>query len=112
MKTPEIFDEIRPYETGEMKQAFEEMLSDRQFNRLTKGFLPWLPKAVVHGLLRLAFIGVKTPLDFQKRFMKPVVKHIIRKHTDGLTSNIRKPSGNARYMFLIPHYFVSVSMSA
>lgn len=44
MKTPEIFDEIRPYETGEMKQAFEEMLNDRQFNRLTKGFLPWLPR--------------------------------------------------------------------
>ena len=103
MKTPEIFDEIRPYETGEMKQAFEEMLNDRQFNRLTKGFLPWLPKAVVHGLLRLAFIGVKTPLDFQKRFMKPVVKHIIRKHTDGLTSNIRKPTGNARYTFVSNH---------
>jgi hypothetical protein len=103
MKTPEIFDEIRPYETGEMKQAFEEMLNDRQFNRLTKGFLPWLPKAIVHGLLRLAFIGVKTPLDFQKRFMKPVVKHIIRKHTDGLTSNIRKPSGNARYTFVSNH---------
>ncbi len=103
MKTPEIFDEIRPYETGEMKQAFEEMLNDRQFNRLTKGFLPWLPKAVVHSLLRLAFIGVKTPLDFQKRFMKPVVKHIIRKHTDGLTSNIRKPSGNARYTFVSNH---------
>ena len=103
MKTPEIFDEIRPYETGEMKQAFEEMLNDRQFNRLTKGFLPWLPKAVIHGLLRLAFIGVKTPLDFQKRFMKPVVKHIIRKHTDGLTSNIRKPTGNARYTFVSNH---------
>ena len=42
-------------------------------------------QGVRNGLLRLAFTGVKTPLDFQKRFMKPVVKYIIRKHTDGCT---------------------------
>jgi len=77
------FDEIRPYEAGEMKQAFEDLLNDRQFQVVLKGFVPWLPKAVRNGLLRLAFTGVKTPLDFQKRFMKPVVNYIIRKHTDG-----------------------------
>ena len=79
------FDEIRPYEASEMKQAFNELLNDRQFSLVLKGFAPWLPKAVRNGLLRLAFTGVKTPLDFQKRFMKPVVKWIIRKHTDGCT---------------------------
>ena len=77
------FDAIRPYEAGEMKQAFEELLADRQFNLVMKGFAPWMPKVVRNGLLRLAFAGIKTPLDFQKRFMKPVVNYIIRKHTDG-----------------------------
>ena len=66
-----------------MKQAFDDLLADRQFNVIMKGFAPWLPKSVRNGLLRLAFTGVKTPLDFQIRFMKPVVKYIIRKHTDG-----------------------------
>ena len=66
-----------------MKQAFEDLLRDRQFNIIMKGFAPWLPKSVRNGLLRLAFKGVNTPLDFQKRFMKPVVNYIIRKHTDG-----------------------------
>ena len=66
-----------------MKQAFEDLLSDRQFNAIMKGFAPWLPKSVRNGILRLAFKGVKTPLDFQKRFMKPVVNYVIRKHTDG-----------------------------
>jgi len=61
------------------------MLNDRQFNVLMKGFAPWLPKTVRNSLLRLAFMGVKTPLDFQKRFMKPIVNFIIRKHTDGCT---------------------------
>ena len=79
------FDEIRPYEPSEMKQAFNDLLNDRQFSLLLKGFVPWLPKSVRNGLLKLAFIGVKTPLDFQLRFMKPIVWHIIRKHTDGCT---------------------------
>ncbi len=85
MNIPEEFDEIRPYEPEEMRQAFNDLLNDRQFNVIMKGMLPWLPKAIRNGALRLAFTGVKTPLDFQKRFMKPVVKHIISKHTDGLT---------------------------
>ena len=79
------FDEIRPYEPEEMRQAFDDLLNDRQFNVLMKGIAPWLPKTVRNSLLRLAFTGVKTPLDFQKRFMKPIVKYIIRKHTDGCT---------------------------
>ena len=81
----EEFDEIRPYEVGEMKQAFEELINDRQFSLLLKGFVPWLPKSIRNGLLRLAFIGVKTPLDFQLRFMKPIVWYFVRKYTDGLS---------------------------
>ena len=79
------FDEIRPYEAHEMQQAFSDLLNDRQFSLVLKGFAPWLPKFVRNGLLRMAFHGVKTPLDFQKRFMKPIVRYIIWKHTDGCT---------------------------
>ena len=74
------YDEIRPYEAGEIKQAFEEMLADRQFAMVLKSFAPWMPKMLRNGLLRIAFTGVKTPLDFQLRFMKPVVKYIIPRH--------------------------------
>ena len=105
------FDEIRPYEPEEMKQAFNDLLNDRQFNLIMKGFAPWLPKSVRNGLLRLAFTGVKTPLDFQIRFMKPVVNYIIRKHTDGCTfdyaaiGNSEFGIGNSelRYTFISNH---------
>ena len=101
------FDERRPYEAGEMKQAFEDLLNDRQFSLVLKGFVPWLPKTMRNGLLRMAFTGVKTPLDFQKRFMKPVVKWIIRKHTDGCTFDDSALKGNskpqARYTFVSNH---------
>ena len=88
------FDEIRPYNADEMKEAFEGLINDRQFNVIMKGFVPWVPKSVRNGLLRLAFTGVKTPLDFQKRFMKPVAKHIIHKHTDGCTLDDSNLEGN------------------
>ena len=106
MNIPEEFAEIRPYEAEEMKQAFEELLNDRQFQLVLKGFAPWLPKSLRNGLLRLAFTGVKTPLDFQKRFMKPVVKYIMRKHTDGCKiedSSISNYSKNERYTFVSNH---------
>ena len=98
------FDEIRPYEPEEMRQAFEDLLNDRQFNVIMKGFAPWLPKGIRNGLLRLAFTGVKTPLDFQLRFMKPIVKYIIRKHTDGCTLDDHLLSTvNQRYTFVSNH---------
>ncbi len=99
------FDEIRPYEPEEMKQAFEDLINDRQFNVVMKGFAPWLPKGIRNGLLRLAFTGVKTPLDFQKRFMKPVVKYIIRKHTDGCSfdDTLLPQDKSQRYTFISNH---------
>ena len=102
------FDEIRPYEAEEMKQAFEDLLNDRQFQLILKGFVPWLPKSLRNGFLKLAFIGVKTPLDFQLRFMKPIVKYIIRKHTDGCSFDDRDlkgvdPQKVGRYTFVSNH---------
>lgn len=105
----EQFDGIRPYEPEEMKQAFNDLLADRQFNVVMKGLLPWLPKSMRNTLLRMAFIGVKTPLDFQLRFMKPVVKYIIRKHTDGCTfddsalSSACQNHHEQRYTFVSNH---------
>ena len=107
MKVPEEFSEIRPYEPEEMRQAFNELLNDRQLNVILRGFVPWLPKPVRNGLLRMAFAGVKTPLDFQKRFMKPIVKYIIRKHTDGCSFDDKLLIGNGshelRYTFVSNH---------
>ena len=100
------FDEIRPYEPEEMQQAFNDLLNDRQFSLVLKGFAPWLPKSIRNGLLTLAFKGVKTPLDFQKRFMKPVVRYIIWKHTDGCTFDdveLKGLSKENRYTFLSNH---------
>ena len=99
------FDEIRPYEAGEMKQAFNDLLNDRQFSLMLKGFVPWLPKGLRNGLLKLAFTGVKTPLDFQMRFMKPIVWHIVHRYADGLDfdDKLLPDDKLQRYIFLSNH---------
>lgn len=105
MTTPPEFDGIRPYDTGEMRQAFEELLADRQFATILRGLMPWLPKMLRNALLRLTFVGVKSPLDFQKRFMKPIVRYIIRKHTDGCTFDEKDlpHDRSLRYTFISNH---------
>lgn len=98
------FDEIRPYNAEEMPVVFEELLRDRQFNAMMKGFLPWLPKGIRNGVLRLLMKGIRTPQDFQVRFMKPVVKLEIWKCTKGLTFGY--PEGmdkGKRYLFMSNH---------
>lgn len=105
MAIPAEFDEIRPYDTGEVQQAFNELLADRQFSTMLRGIVPWLPKSLRNAVLKMAFIGVKSPLDFQKRFMKPIVRHIIRKHTDGCTFDDKclPRDFSLRYTFVSNH---------
>ena len=78
------YDDIRPYGPGEVKPAVESLLRDRQFMTILRGFIP-LPKSVIRFIIRTMFIGVNTPLDFQLRYMKHVVRYVLRKCSDGCT---------------------------
>ena len=68
------FDEIRPYEPEEMPVVFEELLNDRQFNLLMKGFVPWLPKAVRNGLLGVRRFHVPAGIPGGSRRRVPDVR--------------------------------------
>ena len=76
------FDDIRPFAEGEMKAAFDSMLADRQFDKILGGMIP-LPKGLRNWLLRKLFIGIKTPQDFQVRYMKPLVYYVLKKASTG-----------------------------
>lgn len=78
------FDEIRPLGPGEVRPAVNSLLNDRHFMTMLSGFLP-LPKWLIKPLVRLMFVGVNTPLDFQIRYMKHVVRYVLRKCSDGCT---------------------------
>lgn len=79
------FDDIRPFAEGEMQEAFESLLKDRQFSLVLKSFVPWMPVRLRNWLLRLLFKGIKTPQDFQVRFMTKIVKGVMYKCTTGHT---------------------------
>lgn len=97
------FDEIRPYGPGEVWPAVKTLLNDRQFMTMLRGFVP-LPKWMIKGILRIAFIGVKTPLDFQKRYMAKVVKRVIRKCSDGCSfSGHPMPSKAQHHTYVSNH---------
>ena len=99
---PHIFDDIRPFDRGEMKFALNELLRDRHFNKMIGGFLP-LPKVVRNALFKLLFVGIKTPLDFQVRFMKPIVRHILRKHANKASFEHDAICSRGNYSFISNH---------
>lgn len=104
MKVPAEFDEIRPYNPEEVQQILKELREDRQFQVILKGMIPWLPKFLRNGIIRLACIGIKDSLQFQKRFMKPAVKHVIRKCSTKCTFGGHPlPDKNGRYTFVSNH---------
>ena len=98
------FDQIRPYNNDEVRPAIESLLNDRQFSRILKAMMPILPLGMSRGMLKLATLGIHSTLQFQTRFMKPVVNHILRKCSTGHTfqhEGIRP--GAKRYLFLSNH---------
>lgn len=97
------FDAIRPYNDEEVREAIDSLLHDRHFSQILKGMVP-LPLGLTRGLLRLATIGIHSTLGFQLRFMKPVVKHILRKCTTGHSfSHEGIQPGKERYTFISNH---------
>lgn len=97
------FDEIRPYEKGEMKEALNQLLNDRHFDKMLQGYIPWLPKGLRNGIIKMMFVGIKTPLDFQVRFMTHVVRHVLKKHAHGHSFNHDTISNRGNYLFISNH---------
>ena len=98
------FDAIRPYNNDEIPGVVNELLNDRLMNAQLKTLLPWLPKWLRNGVLRLAFVGVHSTLDFQLRFMKPIVKYVLRKCSTGATFGHKNiTAGEERYTFISNH---------
>lgn len=98
------FDEIRPYEPNEVPGVIDELLNDRQFSLILKGFAPWLPKSLRNGILRLLLWGVKSTQDFQIRVMKPAVNMLAwrtcKSFTFGYPDTLKK---DGHYLFMSNH---------
>ena len=102
--TPEEFKDIRPYDDAEVRGAIDSLLHDRQFSHILKGMVPFLPLGVSRGILRLATVGIHSTLGFQLRFMKPIVKRILRRCSTGYSfAHDGIAPGPERYTFISNH---------
>ncbi len=100
----ESFDNIRPYDDEEVRGAIDSLLHDRQFMHILKGFVPFLPVGMSRGILRLATVGIHSTLGFQLRFMKPIVKYIMRRCSTGQSFSYQGIApGPGRYTFVSNH---------
>lgn len=100
---PEEFSVIRPFSDDEVRGAIDSLLHDRQFSRILKSMMPFMPIGMTRAILRLAMVGIHSTLDFQLRFMKPVVKYILRRYTMGYSFDHGSIVRGTRYTFLSNH---------
>ncbi len=98
------FDDIRPYNDDEVRGAIDSLLNDRQFSRILRSMMPFLPIGMSRGVLKLATLGIHSTLQFQVRFMKPLVNHILKKCSTEHTFNHDSiQPGKERFTFLSNH---------
>ncbi len=104
MKEPKEFDDIRPYNDDEVQGVVKELLADRLMNQQLSILIPWMPRGIRNALIRLLFVGVHTTMDFQVRFMKPIIRYMLHKCSSGSTFNHKNiKAGKERYTFVSNH---------
>lgn len=104
MNTPHKFDEIRPYDDSELKEAIRSLLKDEELRRIIKGYVPFLPVSITTGVLRLLTLGIKSSTHFQRRLMLPLVKYVARKTSRGTAlQGSPLPATDGNYLFLSNH---------
>lgn len=72
MRTPEEFDEIRPYDPEELPQKFEELMADKEFKAIVGQILPDQPYEMVCDKLKKC----QTNLEVQKTFFYPLLNNL------------------------------------
>ena len=72
MRTPEEFDEIRPYDAEELPQVFSELVDDPEFQKIIQQVLPDRPLELICQMLSQCH----TSLELQKTFFYPLLKQL------------------------------------
>jgi len=100
MEIPKEFDEIRPYNSEELPQIYEELISDPAFQGAIAHAIPGIPFEAFAQKMR----SCKTSLDFQKAFCYDFLWGIAKKYTNGLTfDNSATADKSQSYTYISNH---------
>lgn len=99
MKTPFIYDDIRPFDPEELPAAFERLLSDAQFQQVLGYLYPGVPLEAV----KTKMMACKTNLEFQLAFCYGFLKDLMAKASKGFDMNVEAVDVTKRYTFVSNH---------
>ena len=99
MKTPSIYDDIRPFDPEELPAAFERLLSDAQFQQVLGYLYPGVPLESV----KTKMMACKTNLEFQLAFCYGFLKDLMAKASKGFDMNVEAVDVTKRYTFVSNH---------
>ncbi len=99
MKTPSIYDDIRPFDPEELPAAFERLLSDAQFQQVLGYLYPGVPLEAV----KTKMMACKTNLEFQLAFCYGFLKDLMAKASKGFDMNVEAVDVTKRYTFVSTH---------
>lgn len=99
MKTPSIYDDIRPFDPEELPAAFERLLSDAQFQQVLGYLYPGVPLEAV----KTKMMACKTNLEFQLAFCYGFLKDLMANASKGFDMNVEAVDVTKRYTFVSNH---------
>lgn len=77
------YDDIRSYDAQDMRPVFDELLADPQFLAILPHVMGDMPVEV----LRAQLYDCKDPLDFQRKFIYPLVRKVMEAASNGLDTD-------------------------
>ena len=99
MQTPEEFSDIRPYESEEIGQVFDELAVDPQFREVMSQALPQVPFDAIIAKGK----SCKTLLEFQLAFDYPFLKQLLQSTSTGIDFTPGDLDRQGSYTFVSNH---------
>lgn len=98
MRTPEEFDEIRPYDKEELPAIFEELIADDAFRAVVEQVMPDVPYEQACALLR----SCQTSFEVQKKIFYPLITKLASKVCDSFSLDSDRITDKPQ-----PHTFIT-----
>ena len=100
MYKEEAFEQIRPYRDHGINDAVKRIVASPVFDKI----LEYLRPEKDNNQIKSELTKIKTAIDFQRNFMYPLVKNIVKYTSDGLTCNgFNNITPGTSYLFLANH---------
>lgn len=98
MRTPEEFDEIRPYDPEELPAVFQELTADPEFQAVASHVMPGVPYQHLCQQLQ----GCHTSLEVQKTFFYPLLHELLARCSKGFRLDSTQLQQHE-----VPHTFIT-----